>query len=85
MPRGWPPLELREVIAILSALEIRYASSSGGHDFYKGVRKGQAVSVTVAAHSAPFGSDLIKFMADQARCDRNEFYGATKKTAKKIR
>jgi predicted RNA binding protein YcfA (HicA-like mRNA interferase family) len=85
MPRGWPPLELREVRAILTALGLRYSHSKGGHDFWKGVRHGKGCTVTVASHSAPFGADLIQFMADQARANRKEFYGATASTAAKIK
>jgi hypothetical protein len=83
--RGWPPLELRELLDILAALGLSYSHSRGGHDYYKGVRNGEACTVTVASHSAPFGIDLIKFMCDQARSNRKEFYGATERTAKKIR
>lgn len=85
MPRGWPPLELRELLGILNALGLTLSHSKGGHDFYKGTRNGQRCTVTVSSHSAPFGPDLVKFMANQARCSRTEFYGATDKTAKKIR
>lgn len=85
MARGWPPLELRELLEILAALGLTYSHSKGGHDFYKGVRGGLPCTVTVSAHCAPFGVDLIKFMCDQARSNRKEFYGATERTAKKIR
>ena len=47
MPRGWPPLELREVKTILTALGLQYSHSSGGHDFWKGVRNGVPRKVTV--------------------------------------
>ena len=84
MPRGWPPLELREVKAILTALGLTYHNSSGGHDFWKGTRNGQPCKVTVDPKCAPFSADLLQFMCKQARSNRKEFYGATKATAKKI-
>lgn len=85
MPRGWPPLELREIKAILNALGLSYAHSKGGHDFYKGTRNEKPCTVTVDPKCAPFSATLLKYMCDQARCTREEFYGATDKTAKKIR
>lgn len=84
MPRGWPPLELREVLAILSALEFEYSGSRGGHDFYVGVRNGQRCKVTVDPKYAPFDAYLLQSMCKQAGCNRNEFYGATSASAAKI-
>lgn len=85
MPRGWPPLELREVLGILTELGFTYHHSKGGHDFYKATRNGEEHTVTVDPKCAPFGVDLLKFMCDQAGSNRKEFYGATKATAKKIK
>lgn len=85
MPRGWPPLDKRDIEAILTALGLAYSHSAGGHDFWKGTRKGKGVRVTVSSHIHEFGPDLIKSMCTQAESDRSEFYGATKSTRKKIR
>ena len=85
MPRGWPPLELREVMAILAALGLSYSHSKGGHDFYKGKRHGVPCSVTVDPKCAPFSVDLLQSMCKQAGSNRKEFYGATKATAAKIK
>ena len=85
MPRGWPPLELRELVNILTALGITYSHSEGGHDFYVGTTGGQKRKVTVDPKCAPFDIYLLKSMCKQAGCTRAEFYGASKKTAKKIR
>lgn len=84
MPRKWPSLEHREVKEILRNIGFTYAHSSGGHDFYKGIHKGKSCTVTVDGHVAPFNTSLIKFMANQANCTREEFYGACERTAKKI-
>jgi hypothetical protein len=84
MPRGWPPLELREVIAILAAFGIHYSHSSGGHDFYVGFLNGQKRKVTVDPKYAPFDAYLLSSMCAQAGLGRKEFYGATKGTAAKI-
>lgn len=85
MPRGWPPLEVREVTAILTALGFSYSHSKGGHDFYKGTMNGTACTVTVDAKCGPFGVYLLKMMCAQAGCTRAQFYGATEASAKKIR
>jgi hypothetical protein len=84
MPRGWPPLELREVLAILTALEFTYSGSKGGHDFYVGVRNGKKCKVTVDAKCAPFDAYLLQSMCKQANCKREEFYGASAAAAAKI-
>ena len=84
MPRGWPPLELREVKTILTALGLQYSHSSGGHDFWKGVRNGVPRKVTVDPKCAPFSQDLLQSMSKQAGSNRAEFYGATPRTAAKI-
>lgn len=84
MPRGWPPLELREVVAILQSLGLTYNKSRGGHDFYVGTHNGQKRKVTVDPKCAPFDEFLLQSMCKQAGSNRNEFYGATTGTAAKI-
>jgi len=84
MPRGWPPLELREVEAILRALGLSRTHHEGGHAFWKGTRHGRPCKVTVDAKCAPFSVDLLQSMCKQANSNRTEFYGATPGTAAKI-
>lgn len=84
MARGWPPLELREVLEILKELKFTYKNSTGGHDFYEGVHRGRRCKVTVDPKCRTFGYDLIQSMVKQANCSRKEWYGATERTAKKI-
>jgi predicted RNA binding protein YcfA (HicA-like mRNA interferase family) len=84
MPRAWPPLQLREVLAILSALGFSYKNSRGGHDFYVTVRAGKKYKVTVDPKCAPFDQFLLQSMCKQAGANRAEFYGATPGTAAKI-
>jgi predicted RNA binding protein YcfA (HicA-like mRNA interferase family) len=85
MPRGWPPLTLRDLIAILGALGFHHSKSSGGHDFYVGMHGGRKCKVTVDQKCAPFSPDLLRSMCKQAGCTREEFYGATPGTAAKVR
>ena len=84
MPRGWPPLELREVLAILGALGFSYKNSRGGHDFYVATHNGRKRKVTVDPKCAPFDEYLLQSMCKQAGSNRKEFYGATKSSAAKI-
>lgn len=84
MPKKYPPLTDREVIHILMALGFVYSHSEGGHDFYKANHSGQNWKVTVDPKQSPFNDFLLKSMIRQAGFPRRAFYGATKKTAKKI-
>lgn len=84
MPKRWPPLELREVVAILTALGLSYSHTKGGHDFYKGLRNGKGQRVTVDPKNSPFSDDLLQWMCQQSGASRDEFYNATPGTAVKI-
>lgn len=79
--KKWPPLEAREVLAILRNLGLAYSHSKGGHDFYKGKRGGLACTVTFDEKQAPFDDFLLRSMADQARATREEWYGALERSA----
>ena len=85
MPKKYPPLTDTEVVAILSKLGFQYSHSEGGHDFYKATHSGKAWKVTVDPKASPFNDFLLKSMIAQSGYSRDQFYGATKKTAKKIR
>lgn len=84
MPRGWPPLELRHVLEILTNLGFKYHNSKGGHDFYVGDHNGKKCKVTVDPKEAPFDEFLLKSMCSQANSNRKEFYGACEAAKKKI-
>jgi predicted RNA binding protein YcfA (HicA-like mRNA interferase family) len=84
MPRKYPVLTLNDITAILSALGFVYSKSRGGHDFYKGFHSEKNCKVTVDPKCAPFDDFLIKSMIRQSGYSREEFYGATPSTLKKI-
>jgi len=84
MPKKYPPLTDTEVVAILIALGFAYSHSSGGHDFYKAAHGGKHWTVTVDPHDSPYDAFLLKSMISQSGYSREQFYRATKKTAKKI-
>lgn len=85
MPKRYPPLTDSEVVAILTKLGFQYTHSAGGHDFYKTTHSGRPWTVTVDAKESPFNDFLLKSMIAQSGYSRDQFYCATKKTAKKIR
>jgi predicted RNA binding protein YcfA (HicA-like mRNA interferase family) len=84
MPKKYPPLTDREIVAILLSLGFIYSHSNGGHDFYKASHSGKAHTVTVDPKNSPFAGFLLKSMIAQSGYDYKYFYAATKKTAKKI-
>ena len=83
--RRYPPLTPSEVKAIVLALGFRHRRTQGAHAHYER----QAIAglprslVTVDEHYPEFDDDLIKKMIAQSNHTRDEFYGATKHTAKK--
>jgi predicted RNA binding protein YcfA (HicA-like mRNA interferase family) len=83
LPDGYekyPPLTPDEVIKILASKGFLHTGTEGSHRQYeKGSRK-----VTVDAAMRDFGIDLMQSMIRQSGMDREEFYSATKATAKKI-
>jgi hypothetical protein len=83
--RKYPPLTPSETVAILTALGFHHKKTVGSHAHYERLPKGRfpRAVVTVDTHYKEFDDDLIKNMIDQSRHTREEFYGATKSTAKK--
>ena len=84
MPKKYPPLTAKEVVAILKALGFVYDHSAGGHDFYKATHSGRPWTVNVDEKESPFDDFLLKSMIAQSGYSHKAFYFATKKTAKKI-
>jgi len=84
MPKKYPPLSTSEVVAILNALGFWYSHSTGGHDFYKATHSGRNWKVTVDPKESPFNDFLLKSMISQAGVSRDQFYAATKSTARKV-
>ncbi|MFQ6014051.1 MAG: type II toxin-antitoxin system HicA family toxin [Anaerolineae bacterium] len=84
MPRRYPPLSPREVIAILVARSFALTRTRGSHEQYEGLIRGKWRRVTVDVHYSDFDDRLIKSMIRQSGLTREEFYGSTKRTARKI-
>ena len=84
MPRKYPPLKLREILAILRSLGFVEKSSVGSHHKYTRTVKGIQREVTVDYAIDDFDAFLIKSMISQSGFSREDFYCATKKTARKI-
>ena len=84
MPRKYPPLKLREVLAILRSLGFDEKSSVGSHHKYTRIVQGIQRTVTVDHSIDDFDPFLLKSMISQSGFSREEFYCATKETARKI-
>lgn len=84
MPRRYPPLTPDEVIAILVARDFDLDRTAGSHTQYGGLIRGLFRRVTVDLHFHDFDDRAIKRLIAQSGLTREEFYGSTKETAKKI-
>ena len=82
----YPVLKHSEVIDIIRALGFVFKRQTASHAHYERTPDSKIPErklVTVGAYSE-FDDDLIKSMVRQSGFSREDFYGATKKTAKKI-
>jgi predicted RNA binding protein YcfA (HicA-like mRNA interferase family) len=87
LPQKYPPLKRREVLAILKALGFRCTHSRGSHDYWQRSAEdgGNTHTFTVTVDRYPDFSDrILVYMIEQSGVAREEFYGATPKTARKI-
>jgi predicted RNA binding protein YcfA (HicA-like mRNA interferase family) len=87
LPKKYPPLKRREVLAILKALGFRYTHSKGSHDYWqRSVEEdGDTRSFTVTVDRYhEFTDRILIYMIEQSGATHEEFYGATPKTARKI-
>jgi predicted RNA binding protein YcfA (HicA-like mRNA interferase family) len=84
MPKKYPPLTPDEVVRILKARGFVYDYTTGSHEYYRGMIRGVTRRVTVDRQYREFDDKLIVLMIDQSGLTREEFYGSTKETARKI-
>ena len=86
MGRRYPPLTPSEVVAIVEALGFTLKRQTGSHRHYERAADAQRPRsiVTVDMSVSDFWGELIKSMIRQSNFSREEFYGATAKTRKKI-
>jgi predicted RNA binding protein YcfA (HicA-like mRNA interferase family) len=85
--RRHPPLTPSEVVAILAELNFSEKRQEGSHKHFECPAEGERPRsiVTVDMSESSFDEYLIKSMIRQSNRTREEFYGATERTAKKIR
>jgi len=83
-PRRYPTLTPSEVKKILQARNFLRVNTRGSHAYYEATINGKRRVVTVDEHVSQFDDFLLKSMIEQSGLSREEFYGSTKKTAKKI-
>jgi predicted RNA binding protein YcfA (HicA-like mRNA interferase family) len=83
--RKYPPLKHREIVQIVAALGFTLARQESTHAQYErpadGTRKRAVVTVD---NYDDFEEKMIKNLISQSGFTREEFYGATFKTDKKI-
>lgn len=83
--RKYPPLKHREIVQIVTALGFTLVRQESTHAQYErpadGTRKRAVVTVD---NYDDFEEKMIKNLISQSGFTREEFYGATSKTDKKI-
>ena len=85
--RLYPSLTPSEVVSILLNLGFELKRQQGSHAHYErqpDETLGERKIVTVDMSHPEFTRRLLKSMIRQSGFDRKDFYGATKRTAKKI-
>jgi predicted RNA binding protein YcfA (HicA-like mRNA interferase family) len=83
VPRGWPPLTWREIVACLEALGFVYDRTESSHRVY--VHPTRRLTVPVDTNWNPCSGPTVKHVVIlQARLSRDAFYGSTKATRRKI-
>lgn len=85
MPKKYPPLTPTDVRNILKAAGFQLLRTTASHEQWTHPSlRGKGRHVTVDAHLAEFGKDLLASMIEQSGLTRDEFYCQTQATAKKI-
>jgi predicted RNA binding protein YcfA (HicA-like mRNA interferase family) len=84
--RSYPPLKHREVVAIVIALGFALDREGSTHAQYERVASSiRPRTLCTVDNYDDFEQKMIKRIISQIGCSREEFYGATPQTAKKIR
>ena len=84
MPRKYPPLTPDEVKAILKAWRFTHIRTESSHESWEGTVNRLTRNVQVDTKYPQFSIERIKVMISQSGLTRDQFYRATKTTAKKI-
>ena len=84
MPKKFPSLTYQEVITILKVRGFEFKDQQGSHEQYEAIIKNKKRKVTVDKNDSPYDDFILRSMVEQSGLSREEFYTATKSTAKKI-
>ncbi len=85
MPKKFPPLSPQEVIRILRAWGFELArKGASDHQQWAGFKGNKQRLVTVDMGVDEFDDWVLKSMIEQSGLSREEFYCATKESARKI-
>lgn len=82
--RRYPPLTPSEIIQILEIRGFVLDSKRGDHRYYIKVVDEKKFRPQVDMGCPSYNSELIKLLLSETGLSREEFYGSTKSTAKKI-
>jgi predicted RNA binding protein YcfA (HicA-like mRNA interferase family) len=83
--RKYPPLKHREVVAIVLALGFKVIRVASTHEQYERPAQGtRPRCLCTVENYDDFEQKMIKNLMGQCLCSREDFYGATPQTAKKI-
>ena len=84
--KKYPPLTPSEVQAIAKGLGFTFKRQSGSHGHYEkdaDAKGRERKIITIDEKISEFDEDLLKSMIRQSGFTREEFYGATKRAARK--
>ena len=84
--RRYPPLTPTEVVTIAESLKFVFKRQVGSHAHYERAATSGTprAIITIDMAESEFTEFLIKSMIRQSKHTREQFYGATERTAKKI-
>lgn len=83
MPKQWPPLDASDIRSCVKALGFVHDHTTGTHEVWVDPVNHQMVEFDSKWN--PVSSPMLQhFVTQQLRRTREEFYGATKATARKI-
>jgi len=83
MPKRYPPLSYRDTVTILEAFDFILKATKGSHEQWEGNTRGKHRKVTLQK-GAEYDERDIRSHILQAGVSREEYYGASPRTAKKI-
>jgi predicted RNA binding protein YcfA (HicA-like mRNA interferase family) len=82
--RKYPPLQPREIEEILIARGFVFKKSKGDHKYYVHNVNGRTYIAQIDMGNPVYNDKWIKLVIKEAGMTREQFYSATKSTARKV-